>query len=65
MFVDDGYSGTSYDHPGFQKMLAEIKTGNVMEQLLKLSTDEAIKVWHKKLAKDKSRLEELAQQETA
>ena len=28
-FVDDGYSGTSYDRPGFQKMLAEIEAGNV------------------------------------
>ena len=28
-FVDDGYSGTSYDRPGFQEMLAEIEAGNV------------------------------------
>ncbi len=28
-FVDDGYSGTNYDRPGFQKMLAEIEAGNV------------------------------------
>lgn len=28
-FVDDGYSGTSYDRPGFQAMLAEIEAGNV------------------------------------
>lgn len=28
-FVDDGYSGTSYERPGFQKMLAEIEAGNV------------------------------------
>ena len=27
--MDDGYSGTSYDRPGFQKMLAEIEAGNV------------------------------------
>ena len=24
-FVDDGYSGTNYDRPGFQTMLAEIE----------------------------------------
>lgn len=24
-FVDDGYSGTSYERPGFQKMLDEIE----------------------------------------
>lgn len=28
-FVDDGYSGTNYDRPGFQAMLAEIETGKV------------------------------------
>ena len=28
-FVDDGYSGTSYDRPGFQAMLAETEAGNV------------------------------------
>ena len=28
-FVDDGYSGTNYDRPGFQAMLAEIEAGNV------------------------------------
>ena len=28
-FVDDGYSGTSYDRPGFQKMLDEIEAGKV------------------------------------
>ena len=28
-FVDDGYSGTNYDRPGFQKMLAEIEAGHV------------------------------------
>ncbi len=28
-FVDDGYSGTNFDRPGFQKMLAEIEMGNV------------------------------------
>ena len=28
-FVDDGYSGTNYDRPGFQEMLAEIEAGNV------------------------------------
>ncbi len=28
-FIDDGYSGVSFDRPGFQKMLAEIEAGNV------------------------------------
>lgn len=28
-FVDDGYSGTDYDRPGFQAMLAEIEAGRV------------------------------------
>ena len=28
-FVDDGYSGTNYDRPGFQAMLSEIEAGNV------------------------------------
>ncbi len=28
-FVDDGYSGTNFDRPGFQKMLAEIEAGRV------------------------------------
>ena len=28
-FVDDGYSGTNYDRPGFQKMLEEIENGRV------------------------------------
>ena len=27
--MDDGYSGTNYDRPGFQAMLAEIEAGNV------------------------------------
>ena len=28
-FVDDGYSGTTYERPGFQKMLDEIEAGKV------------------------------------
>ena len=28
-FVDDGYSGTTFDRPGFQKMLDEIESDNV------------------------------------
>ena len=28
-FVDDGYSGTSFDRPGFQQMLDEIEAGRV------------------------------------
>jgi len=34
-FVDDGYSGTSYDRPGFQSMLKEIEAGNVSVVLSK------------------------------
>ena len=28
-FIDDGYSGVSFDRPGFQKMLSEIEAGRV------------------------------------
>ena len=28
-FIDDGYSGVTYDRPGFQKMLSEIEAGNL------------------------------------
>ena len=28
-FVDDGYSGTDFDRPGFKRMLAEIEAGHV------------------------------------
>ena len=28
-FVDDGYSGTNFDRPGFQSMLAEVEAGHV------------------------------------
>lgn len=34
-FVDDGYSGTNYDRPGFQQMLSEIETGKVAVVLSK------------------------------
>ena len=34
-FVDDGYSGTTYDRPGFQSMLDEIEAGNVAVVLSK------------------------------
>lgn len=29
IFIDDGWSGVSFERPGFQKMLAEIEAGNV------------------------------------
>ena len=29
VFIDDGYSGVSFDRPGFQKMLSEIEAGHV------------------------------------
>ena len=34
-FVDDGYSGTNYDRPGFQQMLSEIEAGKVVVVLTK------------------------------
>lgn len=34
-FVDDGYSGTDYDRPGFQSMLDEIEAGRVETVLTK------------------------------
>ena len=34
-FVDDGYSGTNYDRPGFQSMLEQIKAGKVAVALSK------------------------------
>ena len=34
-FVDDGYSGTNFDRPGFQAMLAEIEAGRVAVCLTK------------------------------
>lgn len=29
-FVDDGISGTTFNRPGFQAMLAEVEEGNVV-----------------------------------
>ena len=34
-FVDDGYSGTNYDRPGFQQMLSEIEARKVVVVLTK------------------------------
>lgn len=34
-FVDDGYSGTSFERPGFQKMLDEIEAGRVSVCIVK------------------------------
>ena len=34
-FVDDGYSGTNYNRPGFQQMLSEIEAGKVVVVLTK------------------------------
>ena len=28
-YVDDGYSGTNYDRPGFQSMMDDVQAGNV------------------------------------
>ena len=33
--LDDGYSGTNYDRPGFQQMLSEIEAGKVAVVLTK------------------------------
>ncbi len=32
---DDGYSGTNFDRPGFQRMLADIETGKVVRVIVK------------------------------
>ena len=34
-FVDDGYSGTSFERPGFQQMLNEIEAGRVSTVIVK------------------------------
>lgn len=34
-FVDDGYSGTSFNRPGFQEMLGEIEVGNIGTVIVK------------------------------
>ena len=34
-FVDDGYSGTDFDRPGFQSMLEEIEAGHVSTCIVK------------------------------
>ena len=34
-FVDDGYSGTNFDRPGFQQMLAEMEAGHVKDCITK------------------------------
>lgn len=35
IYVDDGYSGTSFKRPGFQEMLADIDAGNVSMVIVK------------------------------
>ena len=32
---DDGYSGTNFNHPGFQRMLADIKAGKIKRVIVK------------------------------
>lgn len=35
LYVDDGYSGTTFKRPGFQEMLADIEAGNVSMVIVK------------------------------
>ena len=34
-FTDDGYSGTNFNRPGFQSMIAEIETGHIATVIVK------------------------------
>ena len=34
-YVDDGYTGTDFDRPGFQRLLEDIKKGNINCVLVK------------------------------
>ncbi|TXT17052.1 MAG: hypothetical protein FD133_1566 [Erysipelotrichaceae bacterium] len=34
-FIDDGYSGTNFNRPGFQEMIADIEAGNVSTVIIK------------------------------
>ena len=34
-YIDDGYSGTNFDRPDFQRMLAKIKTGDIVCVIVK------------------------------
>lgn len=34
-FVDDGWSGTNFDRPDFQRMIAEVEAGNVATIIVK------------------------------
>lgn len=34
-FVDDGWSGTNFDRPDFQRMIAEVDAGNVATIIVK------------------------------
>ena len=35
-FVDDGYSGTNYDRPGFQRMLKRAREGKIQVIIVKI-----------------------------
>ena len=34
-YVDDGYTGTNFNRPGFKEMLADIETGHVVSVIVK------------------------------
>ena len=34
-YTDDGYSGTNFNRPGFQRMLADIKAGKIKRVIVK------------------------------
>ena len=35
VYIDDGYSGTNFNRPGFQRMLADIKAGKIKRVIVK------------------------------
>ncbi|MDR2570003.1 MAG: recombinase family protein [Oscillospiraceae bacterium] len=35
VYLDDGYTGTNFNRPGFQRMLADIKAGKINHVIVK------------------------------